>query len=140
MVSARTATLSLLALALVTTDGQAGDISFTGSANPPCFREGDEGTVTIVAKNTLGQTLDALVVAACAKFDGSTERPSWIVGETVQNPTDKLKLPSVFLYEFNDQNCIRAQPAAPGGEWPANATTTVTFTYRVPETVAVPSP
>ncbi len=136
MDSARSVVAPIIAVALLcAAAAKADDISFTGTANPTCFTAGGEGTVTVKAKNTLGHETDALVMAACAAFEGQEERPSWIVEKTFQTPTDPLKLPTVFLYEFNDQNCIRAQPSAPGGSWPANKTETVTFTFRVPESI-----
>jgi hypothetical protein len=110
----------------------ATDVSFTGAANPNCFTKGAEGTVTVEATNTLGQATDALVMAACAGA-GATNKPVWIVGKTVQDATDPLRLPTVFTYIFNDQNCIRADPAGPGGTWPKNVTENVTFTFDVPQ-------
>jgi uncharacterized repeat protein (TIGR01451 family) len=112
-----------------------GDVSSTVTADPKCFNEGAEGTVRVVAKNTLGHTTDALVMAACAKFESENAAPAWIVEKTFQNANDPLKLPAVFPYVFNGQNCIRADPAGPGGSWPANTTETVTFTYRSPASV-----
>jgi hypothetical protein len=118
---------------------RGGDVSSTVTADPKCFQEGAEGTVKVVAKNTLGHTTDALVMAACAKFESENVAPAWIVEKTFQNGNDPLKLTSVFPYVFNGQNCVRADPGGPGGSWPANTTETVTFTYRSPASVNSPT-